>query len=229
MMSPLYGCWHLLVQHKLSCRDKTTTTKQFRELVNELANSWAEAMRDFPLEDVEVDSSWDCMTAKRIAGKKVAIIPILSRWPLVCWRHSWVPARVGHVGMYRIQRPSSSLVLRVPLQPSRTAPAWVVDPMRRATGGSLTAAIRFLAWSRCHDMLPDHCFGLLRASITLDFLTQRYASTPAPSWSSAEPKCYILLQALATGDRITANLGTHRLLVPNIAVNTYTVHDPALT
>ena len=70
---------HPLVQHKLSIlRDKDTGTKQFRELVTELAVfEGYEAMRDFPLEDVEVDTPLERTTCKRIAGKKVAIIPIL--------------------------------------------------------------------------------------------------------------------------------------------------------
>ncbi len=96
---------HPLVQHKLHIlRDKTTTTKQFRELVNELAilESY-EAMRDFPLEDVEVETPLETMTAKRIAGKKVAIIPILrAGLGMVDGILELVPsARVGHVGMYR--------------------------------------------------------------------------------------------------------------------------------
>ncbi len=96
---------HPLVQHKLHIlRDKLTTTKQFRELVNELAilESY-EAMRDFPLEDVEVETPLEKMTAKRIAGKKVAIIPILrAGLGMVDGVLELVPsARVGHVGMYR--------------------------------------------------------------------------------------------------------------------------------
>ena len=61
---------HPLVQHKLHIlRDKTTTTKQFRELVNELAilESY-EAMRDFPLEDVEVETPLETMTADKVPG-----------------------------------------------------------------------------------------------------------------------------------------------------------------
>ncbi len=103
--SRLYVMDHPLVQHKLHIlRDKMTTTKQFRELVNELAilESY-EAMRDFPLEDVEVETPLEKMTAKRIAGKKVAIIPILrAGLGMVDGVLELVPsARVGHVGMYR--------------------------------------------------------------------------------------------------------------------------------
>ena len=70
---------HPLVQHKLHIlRDKRTTTKDFRQLVTELAVfEGYEAMRDLPLEDVEVDTPLETATCKRIAGKKIAIIPIL--------------------------------------------------------------------------------------------------------------------------------------------------------
>ena len=69
---------HPLVQHKLSIlRDKRTSTKDFRELVTELAIlEGYEALRDLPLEDVEVETPLETMTGKRIAGPKLAIIPI---------------------------------------------------------------------------------------------------------------------------------------------------------
>lgn len=102
---------HPLVQHKLSIlRDKDTGTKQFRELVTELAIfEGYEAMRDFPLEDVEVETPLEKTTCKRISGKKVAIIPILrAGLGMVDGILTLVPsARVGHVGMYRIPRPTS--------------------------------------------------------------------------------------------------------------------------
>lgn len=73
---------HPLVQHKLHIlRDEATGTNQFRALVRELAIfEGYEAMRDFPLEDVEVKTPLETATCKRIAGKKVAIVPILRAW-----------------------------------------------------------------------------------------------------------------------------------------------------
>ena len=70
---------HPMVQHKLTImRDQNTGSKQFRELVKELALfEGYEATRDFPLEDVEVTTPMCTTVAKRIAGRKVAIIPIL--------------------------------------------------------------------------------------------------------------------------------------------------------
>ncbi|HQE69853.1 MAG TPA: uracil phosphoribosyltransferase, partial [Atopobiaceae bacterium] len=70
---------HPLVQHKLSIlRDKNTSTKVFRELVTELAIfEGYEALRDLPLEEVEIETPLEKMVAHKIAGKKIAIIPIL--------------------------------------------------------------------------------------------------------------------------------------------------------
>lgn len=139
---------HPLVQHKLHIlRDKDTGTKQFRELVTELAIfEGYEAMRDFPLEDVQVETPLEVTTCKRISGKKVAIIPILrAGLGMVDGLLSLVPsARVGHVGMYRdpdTHEPHQYYCKFPPDVESRIC--LIVDPML-ATGGSLTAAIRFL-------------------------------------------------------------------------------------
>ena len=135
---------HPLVQHKLSIlRDKSTGTKQFRELVTELAIfEGYEAMRDFPLEDVEVETPLEKTTCKRISGKKVAIIPILrAGLGMVDGILTLVPsARVGHVGMYRDPEthiPHQYYCKFPPDVENRTC--LVVDPML-ATGGSLREA-----------------------------------------------------------------------------------------
>ena len=119
---------HPLVQHKLSIlRDKSTGTKQFRELVTELAIfEGYEAMRDFPLEDVEVETPLEKTTCKRISGKKVAIIPILrAGLGMVDGILTLVPsARVGHVGMYRDPETTSRTSTTARSRPmSRTAHA----------------------------------------------------------------------------------------------------------
>ena len=147
---------HPLVQHKLSIlRDKSTGTKQFRELVTELAIfEGYEAMRDFPLEDVEVETPLEKTTCKRISGKKVAIIPILrAGLGMVDGILTLVPsARVGHVGMYRDPEthiPHQYYCKFPPDVENRTC--LVVDPML-ATGGSLTAAIQFLREAGVKDI-----------------------------------------------------------------------------
>lgn len=139
---------HPLVQHKLHIlRDKNTTTKDFRELVTELAVfEGYEALRDLPLEDVEVETPLETMTGKRIAGKKLAIIPILrAGLGMVDGILTLVPtARVGHVGMYRDPETHEPVqyYCKFP-RGMKNRTCLVVDPML-ATGGSLTAAIHFL-------------------------------------------------------------------------------------
>ena len=165
---------HPLVQHKLHIlRDKDTPTKQFRELVNELAIfEGYEAMRDFPLEDVEVETPLEVTTCRRLSGKKVAIIPILrAGLGMVDGLLQLVPsARVGHVGMYRDPEthvPHQYYCKFPPDIENRTC--LVVDPML-ATGGSLTAAIQFLREAGVKDI---RCLTLVSAPegvrATLDF------------------------------------------------------------
>jgi len=113
-----------------------------------------EAMRDFPLEDVEVETPLEKTTCKRIAGKKVAIIPILrAGLGMVDGILTLVPsARVGHVGMYRDPEthvPHQYYCKFPPDVENRTC--LVVDPML-ATGGSLTAAIQFLREAGVKDI-----------------------------------------------------------------------------
>ena len=139
---------HPLVQHKLHIlRDKETSTKDFRELVTELAIfEGYEALRDLPLEDVTVETPLETMTGKRIAGKKLAIIPILrAGLGMVDGILTLVPtARVGHVGMYRDPETHEPVqyYCKFPRDvENRTC--LVVDPML-ATGVSLTACIKFL-------------------------------------------------------------------------------------
>ena len=155
---------HPLVQHKLHIlRDKNTSTKDFRELVTELAVFEVyEAMRDLPLEDVEVETPLEKTTCKRIAGKKIAIIPILrAGLGMVDGILTLVPsARVGHVGMYRdpqTHEPHQYYCKFPPAIEDRTC--LVVDPML-ATGGSLTAAIKFLRDAGVKDI---RCLTLVSA------------------------------------------------------------------
>ena len=155
---------HPLVQHKVAIlRDKNTTTKQFRELVTELAMFEAyEATRDFPLEEVEVETPLETCICHKVSGKKVAIIPILrAGLGMVDGILDLIPAaRVGHVGMYR--DPETHL----PVQYYCKFPAdieqrtcLIVDPML-ATGGSLIAAIDYLREAGVSDV---RCLTLISA------------------------------------------------------------------
>ena len=139
---------HPMVQHKLTImRDARTGSKQFRELVKELALfEGYEATRDFPLEDVEVTAPMCTTVAKQIAGRKVAIIPILrAGLGMVDGMLELIPAaRVGHVGMYRDEETHEphEYYCKVPADIDQRT-CLVVDPML-ATGGSATAAIEYL-------------------------------------------------------------------------------------
>ena len=139
---------HPLVQHKLSIlRDKNTGTNQFRQLVRELALfDGYEAMRDLPMEDVEVETPITTATFKQLAGKKLAIVPILrAGLGMVDGILDLVPsARVGHIGMERdeVTHEPHEYYCKMPKDIDQRI-CLVVDPML-ATGGSAAAAAMFL-------------------------------------------------------------------------------------
>lgn len=147
---------HPLVQHKLTImRDERTGSKQFRELVKELALfEGYEATRDFPLEDAPVKTPICATTGKQIAGRKVAIVPILrAGLGMVDGLLELIPAaRVGHVGMYRdeVTHEPHEYYAKLPADAEQRT-CLVVDPML-ATGGSATAAIDYLRGQGVKDV-----------------------------------------------------------------------------
>ena len=139
---------HPLILHKLSIlRDKGTSVKEFRELVSEIAMLMCyEATRDLPLEDVEIETPVAKATVKRIAGKKLAIVPILrAGLGMVDGMVSVMPnVRVGHVGLFRDPETLEPVKYYFKMPPDiDERDVIVVDPML-ATGGSASAAIQFL-------------------------------------------------------------------------------------
>ena len=136
---------HPLIQHKLTMiRQKDCGTKVFREVVNEISMLMAyEVSRDLPLEDVEIETPLVKTTLKTLAGKKVAIIPILrAGLGMVDGILELIPAaKIGHVGMYRDHDTLQPVEYFVKL-PSDISERqlFVVDPIL-ATGGSAVAAI----------------------------------------------------------------------------------------
>ena len=104
-MSTVHVFEHPLIQHKLSIlRDKTTSVKEFRELVGEIAMLMCfEATRDLPLEDVAVETPVATAHCRRLAGKKLAVVPILrAGLGMVDGMVAMIPsAKVGHIGLYR--------------------------------------------------------------------------------------------------------------------------------
>jgi uracil phosphoribosyltransferase len=148
LMNKVFELNHPLIQHKLTLiRDKNTGAKEFRELVKEVSMLMAyEVTRELPLEDVEVETPICVMKGKAIAGRKLAIVPILrAGLGMVDGFLSLLPAaKVGHVGLYRDPETLNPVEYYCKLPsdvPERDL--LVLDPML-ATGGSARAAIRFI-------------------------------------------------------------------------------------
>ena len=147
-MSKVYVFDHPLIQHKLSyIRDKNTGTKEFRELVDEVASLMAyEITRDMPLESVTIETPVGPADCKVISGKKVGLVPILrAGLGMVDGILKLIPAaKVGHVGLYRdpatLQPVEYYCKLPTDIEERELI---VIDPML-ATGGSAAAAITFL-------------------------------------------------------------------------------------
>lgn len=136
---------HPLIQHKTTIlRQKSTTNKEFRELVEEITMLMCyESLRDLPLEDVEIETPIKKTTQKMIKGKKLAIVPILrAGLGMVNGMLRLVPsAKVGHIGMYRDEETMQPHEYYCKLPPDIDKRLIVVvDPML-ATGGSAIDAI----------------------------------------------------------------------------------------
>ncbi|RHW40007.1 uracil phosphoribosyltransferase [Lysinibacillus yapensis] len=147
-MSKVYVFDHPLIQHKLTyIRDKNTGTKEFRELVDEVATLMAfEITRDMPVEDIEIETPVTKATTKVLSGKKLAIVPILRAGiGMVDGVLKLIPAaKVGHVGLYRDPETLKPVEYYVKLPADVEEREFiVVDPML-ATGGSAVEAINSL-------------------------------------------------------------------------------------
>ena len=147
-MSKLYVYDHPLILHKLSImRDKNTSVKDFRQLVNEISMLMCyEATRDLAVEDVDVETPVATAHCKRIAGKKMAVVPILrAGLGMVDGIMSMVPnAKIGHIGLFRDPVTLEPVKYFFKMPPDiAERDIFVVDPML-ATGGSASASITYL-------------------------------------------------------------------------------------
>jgi uracil phosphoribosyltransferase len=139
---------HPLIQHKISLlRDKNTSTKEFRELVSEIAMLMGyEVTRNMPLKEVEIETPVAVAKTRVLSGKKLGIVPILrAGLGMVDGILNLIPmAKVGHIGLYRDPETLEPVeyYCKLPVDaPERDIV--VLDPML-ATGGSASAAIRFI-------------------------------------------------------------------------------------
>lgn len=147
-MGSLHVLDHPLLQHKLSIlRDKNTGVKEFREIVGEISALMCyEATRNLPTEEVQVETPIATATVKVLAGKKMAIVPILrAGLGMVDAMIDLVPsAKVGHIGLYRDPETHEPVQYYCKMPPDISdRQVFIVDPML-ATGGSASAAIKIL-------------------------------------------------------------------------------------
>jgi len=155
-MSQLHVINHPMVQHKLTImRDKETGSKDFRQLLKEIALLMGyEVTRDIPLEDVEVETPICKTMAKRVSGRKLAIVPILRAGiGMVDGMLDLIPvARVGHIGLYRNEETHNPVVYFCKLpEDIQDRLVIVTDPML-ATGGSACDALAMLKERGCTNI-----------------------------------------------------------------------------
>ncbi len=147
-MSNVYVMDHPLIQHKISyIRREELGSKDFREMISEIAMLMCyEATRDLKLQDVIIKTPIAEMTAKELAGKKLAVVPILrAGLGMVEGMLAMIPAaKVGHIGLYRDPETLEPVEYYCKLPADcDERDVFVVDPML-ATGGSSVAAIKLL-------------------------------------------------------------------------------------
>ena len=155
-MSKIHVFDHPLILHKLGIiRSKGTGVKEFREIISEIAMLMCyEATRDLPVEEVEIETPVAKAKAYRLAGKKLAVVPILrAGLGMVDGMLALIPsAKVGHIGLYRDPDTLEPVEYYCKLpQDIAGRDVIVVDPML-ATGGSASAAVSFLKKRGCRSI-----------------------------------------------------------------------------
>jgi len=154
---------HPLIHHKLAVlRNKETSVKEFRELINEISGLMCyEATRNLPTMDVEVETPVATAHCKMLAGKKLAIVPILrAGLGMVDALVDLIPsAKIGHIGLYRdpVTHEPVEYYCKLPEDIGNRV-TFVVDPML-ATGGSAVAAIDFLKKHGCRNIIMMNIIG----------------------------------------------------------------------
>ena len=162
-MANVYELKHPLIQHKLAIlRNKNTGVKEFRELVGEIAGLMCyEATRNLPTEEVDVETPVAVAKCQMLAGKKLAIIPILrAGLGMVDTIVSLLPsAKIGHIGLYRDPETHEPVEYFCKLPDDiENRQVFVVDPML-ATGGSAIAALDALKKHGCRHITMMNILG----------------------------------------------------------------------
>ena len=162
-MANVYVLDHPLIQHKLAIlRDKNTGTKEFRALVNEIAGLMCyEATRNLPTREVDVQTPITTARCRMLAGKKLAIVPILrAGLGMVDAMVDLIPsAKIGHIGLYRDPETHEPVEYYCKLpEDIGKRQVYLVDPML-ATGGSAVAAIDFLKKRGCKSIIMMNIIG----------------------------------------------------------------------
>ena len=154
---------HPLVHHKLAVlRNKETPVKEFRELISEIAGLMCyEATRNLPTMEVEVETPVATAKCRMLAGKKLAIVPVLrAGLGMVDSMVDLIPsAKIGHIGLYRDPETHKPVEYYCKLPDDiGNRVVFVVDPML-ATGGSAVAAIDFLKNYGCKNIIMMNIIG----------------------------------------------------------------------
>lgn len=197
---------HPLIQHKLSIlRDENTGSKQFRELISEIAMLMCyEATRDLELEEVEISTPMCKTKAKKLAGRKLAFVPILrAGCGMLDAMLEMVPAaKVGHIGLYRDEHTHQ------PVEYYNKLPAdicdrdvFVLDPML-ATGGSAADAISIIKRSNPRSI---KFLCIIAAPEGIEVLSKTHPDVEifcAAKDSHLNENCYIVPGLGDAGDRI---------------------------
>ena len=162
-MSNVHVLDHPLIQHKLSIlRNRDTGVKEFRELVGEIAGLMCyEATRNLPTEEVDVQTPVAVAKCRVLAGKKLAIVPVLrAGLGMVDNMVALIPsAKIGHIGLYRDPETHMPVEYYCKLpEDIESRQVYVVDPML-ATGGSAVAAIDFLKARGCKNIVMMNIIG----------------------------------------------------------------------
>ncbi len=197
---------HPLIQHKLAIlRDKSTGTKEFRSLISEIAGLMCyEATRNLPTEEVEVETPMMTAKCRKLAGKKLAIVPVLrAGLGMVDSMVDMIPsAKIGHIGLYRDPETHKPVEYYCKLpEDIESRQVYVVDPML-ATGGSAVAAIDFLKQHGCKNIIMMNIIGCPEGIKTVQEAHPDVDMYLAACDERLNEHCYILPGLGDAGDRI---------------------------